>query len=114
MENENSEAKGGQMVVISWEQKSSWDAAMLLAGYFRMWPSEMWRGSSTGRSNQAMDGSGIPTYTNQQGVHEHLDSFDFGSTHVYSITDCTVFMCTMRMYEWCKMISYDIIWFSMV
>lgn len=34
-------AKGGHMLIIGDSAKCSWDAAMLLAGYFRMWPSEM-------------------------------------------------------------------------
>eukprot|EP00434_Breviolum_minutum_P012494 symbB.v1.2.011007.t1/scaffold687.1/size172701/13 len=38
---EQMNAKGGQMVIIAHELKYAWDAAMLLAGYFRMWPSEM-------------------------------------------------------------------------
>ena len=29
------------MLIIGDSEKCSWDAAMLLAGYFRMWPSEM-------------------------------------------------------------------------
>jgi hypothetical protein len=29
------------MLIIGDSAKCSWDAAMLLAGYFRMWPSEM-------------------------------------------------------------------------
>eukprot|EP00435_Cladocopium_sp_Y103_P015782 s551_g3.t2 len=33
-------AKGGHMLIIG-DEASSWDAAMLLAGYFRMWPCEM-------------------------------------------------------------------------
>ena len=32
------------MVIIAHELKYAWDAAMLLAGYFRMWPSEMMLG----------------------------------------------------------------------
>ena len=31
----------GQMVVYGEDLASSWDAAMLLAGYFRIWPTEM-------------------------------------------------------------------------
>ena len=34
-------AKGGNMIVYGEDEESSLDAALLLAGFFRIWPTEM-------------------------------------------------------------------------
>lgn len=43
----SSEAKSGNMIIYAEEDESSWDAALLLAGYFRIWPTAMNLDSST-------------------------------------------------------------------
>ncbi|CAK9004276.1 Parkin coregulated gene protein-like [Durusdinium trenchii] len=40
-------AKSGNMIIYAEEDESSWDAALLLAGYFRIWPTAMNLDSST-------------------------------------------------------------------
>ena len=78
-------AKGGHMLIIGDSAKCSWDAAMLLAGYFRMWPSEMKLGLKLTEPGYILEDllwfSGII-----MGFHGFV-SFDFMGFHgIYDVT----------------------------